>query len=144
MAAGQPLSRLALAAASAADDVGYVALADLSQIMGRDVADYRVIGGHTVTILAARWRLGPGLYRETGDVELGIPPVTVRDHRLVDRLKARGYDQVEGNRFARTVPDTLVTVVGGHAARQQCSRLPVHDPFHGRCRQAMTLSNRVG
>jgi hypothetical protein len=63
MPAGQPLSRLALAAASAADDVGYVALADLSQIMGRDVADYRVIGGHTVTVLAARWRLGPGLYR---------------------------------------------------------------------------------
>jgi hypothetical protein len=59
MAAGQPLNRLALAAGSAADDVGYVALADLCQIMGKDVADYRVIGGHTVTILAARWRLRP-------------------------------------------------------------------------------------
>jgi hypothetical protein len=42
MAAGQPLNRLALAAASAADDVGYVALADISQIMGKVVADSRV------------------------------------------------------------------------------------------------------
>jgi hypothetical protein len=61
----------------------------------------------------------PGLYRETGDVDLGIPPVTARGHRLVDRLKAQGYDQVEGNRFARTVPGTPVKIAGGHAARQQ-------------------------
>ena len=54
MAAGQPLSRLALAAGSVADDVGYIALADLSRIMGEDVADYRIIGGHTVTVLRSR------------------------------------------------------------------------------------------
>jgi hypothetical protein len=68
MAAAQPLSRLALDAGSVADDLGYVALVDLSHVMGKDVADYRVIGGHTVTILAARWGLGSELYRETGDV----------------------------------------------------------------------------
>ena len=85
MAAGQPLSRLTLAAGSVADDVGYVALADVSQIMGTTVADYRVIGGHTITVLAARWQLGGQLYRETGDVDLGIPPVAVHDHHLVDR-----------------------------------------------------------
>jgi len=53
MAAGRPLSHLTLGAGSVADDLGYVALADLSHVMGKDVADYRVIGGHTVTILAA-------------------------------------------------------------------------------------------
>lgn len=140
MAAGQPLNRLALAAGSGADDVGYVALADLSQIMGKDVSDYRVIGGQTITILAARWRLGPGLYRETGDVDLGIPPVAVRDHHLVDRLTAQGYDQVAGNRFARTVAGMPVKVVGGHAARQQAVIDVLVPAYTSRPRQNVRVS----
>ncbi len=52
MATGQPLSRLALSAGSVADDLGYVALADLSHVMGKDVADYRVIG-HPVAAFRA-------------------------------------------------------------------------------------------
>jgi hypothetical protein len=44
-----------------------------------------------VTVLAARWRLGHELYRETGDVDLGIPPVVARDHNLVSRLKDLNY-----------------------------------------------------
>jgi hypothetical protein len=58
MAADQPLSRLVLAAASVADDLGFVALADLRTALGDATSDYRIIGGHMVTVLAARWQLG--------------------------------------------------------------------------------------
>ena len=74
MAAGTPLTRLTLGAASVADDLGYVALSDLARALGDIPADFRVIGGHMVTMLAARWQLGHELYRETGDVDLGITP----------------------------------------------------------------------
>lgn len=65
MVAGAPLTRLTLRAVSAADDLGYVALNDLAQALGNVTDDYRVIGGHMVTVLAARWQLGHELYRET-------------------------------------------------------------------------------
>lgn len=87
MGAGTPLTRITLTAASVADDLGYVALADLAQALGDLTEDYRVIGGHMVTVLAARWRLGHDLYRETGDVDLGIPPIVAQDRNLVGRLK---------------------------------------------------------
>jgi hypothetical protein len=88
MAAGAPLTRLALAASSVADDLGYVALNDLAAALGDITADYRVIGGHMVTMLAARWQLGAGLYRETGDVDLGIPPIVARDEGIVGASRA--------------------------------------------------------
>lgn len=97
MAAGPPLNRLALTASSVADDLGYVALTDLSSAVQPDIeATYRVIGGHMVTALVARWQLGRELYRETGDTDIGVPPIVVRDHHLLDRLRDLGYDQVEG------------------------------------------------
>jgi hypothetical protein len=105
MAVGTPLTRIALGATSVADDLGYVALADLARALGGITGDYRVIGGHMVTVLAARWQLGRDLYRETGDVDLGIPPIVARDHNLVSRLKDLNYMQVAGNRFARGLPD---------------------------------------
>jgi hypothetical protein len=49
MGAGTPLTRITLSAASVADDLGYVALADLAQALGDLTEDYRVIGGHMVT-----------------------------------------------------------------------------------------------
>jgi hypothetical protein len=105
MAARTPLTRITLGAASVADDLGYVALADLARALGGLSEDYRVIGGHMVTVLAARWQLGQELYRETGDVDLGIPPIVARDHGLVRRLKALNYVQIAGNRFARGLSD---------------------------------------
>ena len=87
MAAGTALTRITLGAASVADDLGYVALTDLARALGSLTEDYRVIGGHMVTVLAARWQLGHDLYGEPGDVDLGIPPVVARDHYLVSRLK---------------------------------------------------------
>src|ERR1700722_4942715 len=58
-----------------------------------------------VSVLAARWQLGHELYRETGDVDLGIPPIVIRDHNVVGRLKDLSYLQVAGNRFARGLSD---------------------------------------
>lgn len=48
------MSRIALAAGSVADDLGYVALADISDVLGTQTTDYRIIGGLMVTALAAR------------------------------------------------------------------------------------------
>ncbi|MFY9932729.1 MAG: hypothetical protein WAK82_32480 [Streptosporangiaceae bacterium] len=110
MAAGTPLTRLTFGAASVADDLGYVALSDLARALGDIAADFRVIGGHMVTVLAARWRLGHELYRETGDVDLGITPIVVRDHHVVGRLKDLDYTQVAGNRFARGLSDIPVKI----------------------------------
>jgi hypothetical protein len=105
MAARTPLTSITLGAASVADDIGYVALTDLALALGGIVEDYRVIGGHMVTVLAARWQLGHELYRETGDVDLGIPPIVAQDRNLVGRLKDLNYLQVAGNRFARGLSD---------------------------------------
>jgi hypothetical protein len=113
MAADAPLTGLALRAASVADDLGYVALSDLARTLADMTADYRVIGGHMVTMLAARWRLGAALYRETGDVDLGIPPIVARDHHVATRLKSINYRQIAGNRFARELSDIPVSVMGG-------------------------------
>jgi hypothetical protein len=108
MAPDTPLTKLSLGASSVADDLGYVALNDLATALGDITADYRVIGGHMVTMLAARWQLGAGLYRETGDVDLGIPPVIARDEGIVSRLKGISYRQIAGNRFARGLSDIPV------------------------------------
>jgi hypothetical protein len=105
MAAGTPLTRLELGATSVADDLGFVALSDLAGALSDIAHEYRVIGVHMVTTLAARWQMGDSLYRETGDVDLGIPPIVARDQRLVSRLKNLNYRQVDGNRFARELAD---------------------------------------
>lgn len=115
MAAQPPLTRVVLAATSVADDLGYVALGDLADVLG--ASTYRIIGGHMVTALVARWQLGAELYRETGDTDLGVPPVVVREEGVIARLIERGYERVEGNRFARPIDDVPVTVRGAEAPR---------------------------
>src|SRR5262249_1100515 len=104
MASSTPLTALTLRAGSVADDLGYVALSDVAGALGDIAADYRVIGGHMVTMLAARWQLGE-LYRETGDVDFGIPPIVARNQDVVSRLKDINYLQIAGNRFARGLAD---------------------------------------
>lgn len=141
MAPDTPLSRLVLAAASIADDLGYVALADLSRALQADVADYRVIGGHMVTALAARWSLGAQLYRETGDADLGVPPLVARDRDLVGRLTALGYRQVAGDRFAKEVPDIPVVLAGGRNPAQREAFIDVLVPaYTSRARQNVRVS----
>lgn len=87
---------LRVSAASVADDLGYVALSDLARALGDIPREFRVIGGHMVTVLGARWQLGHELHRETGDVDLGITPIVARDHHVVGRLKDLDYTQVAG------------------------------------------------
>jgi hypothetical protein len=107
-----------LRATSVADDLGYVALSDLGTALAAETSDYRIIGGHMVTALVARSRLGAGLYRETGDTDVGVPPVVIHDRGLLRRLRDAGYEKVEGNRFARTMTDVPVHVVGSPDARR--------------------------
>jgi len=124
MADGVPLDRLTLRARSVADDLGFVALADLARML-RDEApsSYRIIGGYMVTALVARWQLGAELYRETGDADLGVPPLVVKDLDIVQKLSGLGYKSVAGDRFAKTVHDVPVRVVG----EQQLPRLAFID-----------------
>jgi hypothetical protein len=119
MATDLPLNSVTLGASSVADDLGYVALYNLAQALDGVTSDYRVIGGHMVTMLAARWQLGAGLYRETGDVDLGIPPIVARDHQIAGRLRNIGYVQVAGNRFARELAD-----IPAGLAVKDCENVP--------------------
>jgi hypothetical protein len=109
MAAGTPLNRLILVARSVADDLGYAALTDVARALEGVTEDYRIIGGHMVTMLAARWQLGAELYRETGDVDLGVPPIVARDYGVVgmSRSAARGGRPVSAQEKSATrIPAT--------------------------------------
>jgi hypothetical protein len=111
--AAEPLSRIILGAGSVADDLAYVALADISCFLVAQTTDYRIIGGLMVTALAARWDLGASLYRETLDADLGVPLIVARDLDVPAKLKAAGYQQVAGDRFERSVYDVPAGISGG-------------------------------
>lgn len=51
-----PLNRLVLAAGSVADDLGYVALADIAGVLGIRTTEYRVIGGQARVLRAVTRR----------------------------------------------------------------------------------------
>lgn len=101
-----PLNRLVLSANSVADDLGFVALADLADaIRGPNLGETRIIGGHMVMLHVHRWGLGRELYRETQDADLGITPIAVKDGEIISSLKDAGYVRRSGNRYVRTVSD---------------------------------------
>ena len=83
--AARPLNHSVLAAGNVADDLGYIALADISRLLAT-AADYRDIGGLIVRAHAYRRDLGASLYRETLDADLGVPPVVARDLDLAGRV----------------------------------------------------------
>ncbi len=90
-----PLRRLTLSALSVADDVSFVALHDVTEISQWRI-EHRLIGAHIVTLHAYRWGLGAELYRETRDVDLGIPLELAKDPAIVERLEALGYRRSAG------------------------------------------------
>ncbi len=140
MAAGPPLSHLVLPASSVADDLGYVALADLAEAIGNDTSDHRIIGGHMITTLAARWKLGADLYRETGDADLGVTPIVVRSRQLPAKLAALGYEQVAGNRFARAMRDIPVALTGTPNRPHQAIIDVLVPAYTGRARQNVEVT----
>jgi hypothetical protein len=138
MAAG-PLNHIVLAAASVADDLSYVALADISRLLDT-TTDYRVIGGLMVTALACRWNLGASLYRETLDADLGVPPVVARDLDLAGRLKAAGYRQVAGDRFEKPVRDIPAGLSGTTASAYRAAIDVLVPACTSRPRQNVTVA----
>lgn len=117
--ADQPLNRLTLPATSVADDLGFVALADIAKL-GTGPGPL-LIGGHMVQLHAYRWALGADLYRETTDADLGLPLVVAQDPSLVDRLEGLGYRRTSGNSFAREIEDIPVGVVGASDVDRQAT-----------------------
>lgn len=107
------MSHLVLAATSISDDLGFVAMADVSSAL-REVGDVdsRLIGGHMVTLLVQRWGMGRELYRETQDTDVGIQPIAAKDGRLIQLLKERGYERTTGNTYAKTLDDIPASIEG--------------------------------
>jgi hypothetical protein len=117
MAARLPLNRLVLASASLADDLAFVALADLDGMLAaRPDTPTRLIGGIMVSLHAGRWGLGAELYRQTQDADLGIPTSVARDPWVVQALEGIGYRRVAGNRFVRGVGDIPAGIETGEGA----------------------------
>jgi hypothetical protein len=99
-----PLSRLTLRAASRAEDLGFVALADVARAM-HDLDEVLVIGGQMISLHAYRWGLGAELFRESKDADVGIPETLARDEGIVERLEALDYRQHRGGEFVRVLRD---------------------------------------
>lgn len=102
----QPQRRLVLASTSRAADGGYLALSDLAEIAHALNVDYRILGGHMVTLLVAAYGVTNEVpMRETVDVDFGAPPQVIADPRLPQALGYRQYRPFEANRFVRQVED---------------------------------------
>jgi hypothetical protein len=111
MAPRLPLKQLALGSASLADDLIFVALADLHRVLAaRPDTPTRLIGGIMVSLHAGRWGLGAEFYRQTRDADLGIPTSVAKDPWVVLGLEDAGYRRAAGNRFVRTVEDIQATI----------------------------------
>jgi hypothetical protein len=95
------LTRLRIASASRAQDAGYLALADVADLTGRLNIDYRVVGGHMVSLLVAAYQAEEAPSRETADADIGATFDVFADARLLPAILDHGYRAVAGNRFVR-------------------------------------------
>ena len=98
---------VSLDSTSRATDAGFLALADLAQIATDLAVDYRIVGGHMVTLLVAAHHASHLVpTRETLDADFGALPQVIADPRLVLALRDLGYAPVgAANRFVRTLLD---------------------------------------
>lgn len=109
--AADPLAKLELRCASAAEHLGFVALADVAAAMVN--GDSRIIGGQMISLHVLRW--GLDLTRLTQDVDLGVTPLVVQTPDLIDGLERLGYSQSAGNRFEKLVTGLSVAASDSHA-----------------------------
>lgn len=98
----QPLNRLSLVSVSRAQDLAFVALADVARAT-HGLNDVRLIGGQMITLQAYRWGLGAELFRESKDADIGITEAIARDEGIVARLEAVDYRQRRGGEFVRVL-----------------------------------------
>ncbi len=102
------MNALVLLSTSQAQDAGYTALVDIATVTDRLGADYRLIGGHMVSLLVALHQVTGVPARETADADLGAQFSVVADPRLVANLQTLGYVRPgASNRFVRPLADGL-------------------------------------
>lgn len=81
---GQPsnpaLRPVSLASTSRAADAGFLTLADVSSIALGLGVDYRIVGGHMVTLLVAAYGVADQVpMRETADADFAALPEVIAD-----------------------------------------------------------------
>lgn len=101
-----------LRSASRAEDAGYLALADVAAVTEQLNADYRLIGGHMVTLLVVAHQVTGVPTRTTSDADLGADFSVVSDDRLIEALTELGYGRPEAsNRFIREIDHETKAVI---------------------------------
>jgi hypothetical protein len=98
---------VAVTSASRAADAGYLTLVDLSEITTELAIDYRIVGGHMVTLLVAAYGVTDQVpMRETADADFAALPAVIADPRLPAALTDHGYlPRNAANRFVREHAD---------------------------------------
>lgn len=106
------MTSVVLRSTSRAEDAGLLALVDVAAVAERLDADYRLIGGHMVSMLVAAYGVVGVPSRETRDADMGADFSVVGDPLLVEALVARGYARSgASNRFVRSLGNDLDAVI---------------------------------
>lgn len=130
------MTAVRLGSTSRAQDAGFFALADVAVVAERLDIDYRLIGGHMVSLLVAAYGATSVPARETSDADLGAEFSVVADQGLIDALTSLGYTRPgASNRFVRPLAMELEAVIdvlapsytGRHEANQQHGSLVVDE-----------------
>ncbi len=101
---------LTLMSASRAEDGAYLALADVATTAGETNTEYRVIGGHMVTLHMARHPFAALVARQTADADVGLEPLVLAASGMIDALGSLGYQLSGGNRFVRELDGLTLAI----------------------------------
>lgn len=98
-----PDGTLELVSTSHATDGAWLAAADIASIADDIGADYRLIGGNSVTLRTHFHGVSRQVpERETADADMGVTLQVCGDPALVIALANRSYERLDGSRFVRT------------------------------------------
>jgi hypothetical protein len=143
---------LVLASTSRVEDGAYQAMADIAGAAASTGSEYRVIGGHMVTVHVAR--SGADLpARATRDADVGLEAQVLASTGLVEALLGMGYEMEGGNRLVRAAAGSgcaIDVLVPTDTSRVRHNR-PVGDLFvdeapglrYALARPAMTVDLEV-